>query len=292
MDLSHAFNSRTIYWLMAEKFKLTEVADGTTEGGWHYEANRFRSAEHGGTHLDAPAHFAAGGATVDAVPLARLVAPAVRVDVREACARDRDYAVTPADLAAFEAAHGPIPAGAIVLLDTGFAARWPDRARYLGTAERGAPATAHLHFPGLSADAVRWLAEERRIAAVGIDTASIDPGPSKDFAAHRELPQGVPAFENLASLGELPAKFLGDRSADADRGRERRPPPRDRGHRRLSSSSLRFSGVSGNVGEPRRHLDASRKSSGSRMNASSAPLVSRVPISSSARCSGVLLTLR
>jgi kynurenine formamidase len=208
VELTHPFSHETLFWPTEEEgFVLEPVFHGTTEGGWHYEANRFRSAEHGGTHLDAPAHFAEGGDTADAVPLARLVAPAVRVDVREACARNRDHAVTLADLAAFESAHGAIPAGAIVLLDTGFAERWPDRERYLGTPDRGAAATARLHFPGLAADAARWLAEERRIAAVGIDTASIDPGPSKDFTAHRELSaRGVPAFENLASLGELPPR--------------------------------------------------------------------------------------
>jgi kynurenine formamidase len=208
VELTHVFSRETLFWPTEEEgFVLEPVFKGTTEGGYHYEANRFRSAEHGGTHMDAPAHFAAGGDTTDAVPLERLVAPAVRVDVRDACARDRDHAVSRADLAAFEAAHGAIPTGAIVLLDTGFAERWPDRARYLGTAEHGAPATAHLHFPGLSAQAARWLAEERRIAAVGIDTASIDPGPSRDFSAHRELSaHGVPAFENLASLGDLPPR--------------------------------------------------------------------------------------
>jgi kynurenine formamidase len=208
VELTHPFSAETIFWpTEAEGFVLEPAFKGTTERGFHYEANRFRSAEHGGTHLDAPAHFAAGGDTTEAVPLARLVAPAVRVDVRDACARDPDHAVSRADLAAFEAAHGRIPDGAIVLLDTGFAERWPDRERYLGTAQRGAPATAHLHFPGLSAEAARWLADERRIGAVGIDTASIDPGPSLDFEAHRELAaRGVPAFENLASLGDLPPR--------------------------------------------------------------------------------------
>jgi kynurenine formamidase len=207
VELTHPFSSETLFWPTEEGFVLEREFKGKTERGYHYEANRFRSAEHGGTHVDAPAHFAEGGDPVDALSLARLVAPAVRVDVSEACARDRDHAITRADLDAFEAAHGRIAEGTIVLLHTGFAARWPDRAGYLGTDRRGPPATALLHFPGLSAEAARWLAEERRIAAVGIDTASIDPGPSVDFAAHRELSaRGVPAFENLASLGELPPR--------------------------------------------------------------------------------------
>jgi kynurenine formamidase len=128
------------------------------------------------------------------------------VDVAEACAKDRDYAVSVADLERFEAAHGRIPDGAALLLRTGFAARWPDRARYLGTAERGPAAVAKLHFPGLDPAAARWLAANRKVAAVGIDTASIDPGTSQRFESHQILfAADVPAFENLAHLGPLPA---------------------------------------------------------------------------------------
>lgn len=207
VDLSHAFDAATIFWPTEEGFVLERGFAGTTEGGWHYEANRFRSAEHGGTHLDAPIHFAAGAPTADAVPLERLVGAAVVVDVTAACAADRDHAVSLADLAAFEAAHGRIPDASIVLLHTGFARFWPDRAAYLGTAERGPGAVAKLRFPGLSAEAARWLVDERRVRAVGIDTASIDPGVSTTFESHRVLGAArVPVFENLAALDRLPAR--------------------------------------------------------------------------------------
>ena len=207
VDLTHPFSEETIYWPTEEGFVHEIGFRGRTERGYYYEAHRFRAAEHGGTHVDAPIHFAEGAAPVDRIPLERLVAEGVRVDVRDACERDRDPAVTRAELEAFEAAHGRIPPGSIVLLDTGFARFWPDRASYLGTAGRGAEAAAALHFPGLSAEAARWLAEERRIAAVGIDTASIDPGPSRDFSAHQVLgAHGVPAFENLANLEALPPR--------------------------------------------------------------------------------------
>jgi kynurenine formamidase len=207
VDLTHPFDADTIYWPTEEGFVLEPGFRGHTERGYYYEAHAFRAAEHGGTHLDAPVHFAEGGAPVDAIPLERLAGPGVRIDVSPICARDRDHAVTRAELEAFEATHGPIPRGALVLLHTGFAAHWPDRARYLGNAGRGAEAAADLHFPGLSAEAARWLAEERGIGAVGIDTASIDPGPSRDFEAHRALfEHGVPAFENLANLGDLPPR--------------------------------------------------------------------------------------
>jgi kynurenine formamidase len=180
VDLTHPFDAATIYWPTEEGFVHERGFAGTTE-------------------LE-------GRARVDGIPLERLVAPGVRVDVSVACARDRDHAVTRAELEAFEAAHGRIPRGAIVLLHTGWARYWPDRSRYLGNAGRGAEAAADLHFPGLSEDAARWLAEERGAAAVGIDTASIDPGPSRDFLAHRALGgRDVPAFENLANLDRLPA---------------------------------------------------------------------------------------
>jgi kynurenine formamidase len=168
--------------------------------------HRFRTAEHGGTHVDAPIHFHAEGDTLDRIPLERLIGEAVAVDVREACAQDRDHQVSVADLERFEARHGRIPDGAIVLLNTGFGSRWPDRERYLGTARRGPEAVALLHFPGLHPDAAGWLVSERRVAAVGLDTASIDHGPSADFQTHRRLfAANVPAFENLAGLDELPA---------------------------------------------------------------------------------------
>lgn len=206
VDLSHAFNRRTIYWPTAQRFRLTKVADGETEGGWHYSANDFRAAEHGGTHLDAPIHFARNGDTADEIPLRKLAGAAVNVDVRARANADRDLLVSVADLEAFEAEHGRIAADTIVLLRTGWSRHWPDARRYLGTADRGADAVPKLHFPGLSEEAARWLVQQRRIKAVGIDTASIDRGQSTAFEAHRVLAAAqVPVFENVANLDRLPA---------------------------------------------------------------------------------------
>jgi len=113
--------------------------------------------------------------------------------------------VTVDDLQRFEQQHGAIPSGTIVLLKTGFASRWPDAARYLGTAERGEAAVAKLHFPGLHPAAAEWLASNRKVKAVGIDTASIDYGQSKLFETHRTLMgRDIPALENLGSLDRLP----------------------------------------------------------------------------------------
>ena len=205
IDLTHAFDERTIYWPTEEGFVLERGSAGRTQGGYWYEAHRMRLAEHGGTHLDAPVHFHEGGSTAERVPLTRLIAPAVVIDVRERCARQPDYAVSIGDLERFEKAHGRIPEGAAVLLHTGFSARWPDRARYLGTDERGPGAVEKLRFPGLDPAAARWLVAQRKPGALGIDTASIDPGRSRTFESHQILSAAeIPAFENLTAIDALP----------------------------------------------------------------------------------------
>jgi kynurenine formamidase len=205
VDLSHPYDARTVFWPTAEPFRLEVVAGGMTPGGFYYAANNFCTSEHGGTHLDAPVHFAEGRQSADEVPLERLVGSAIVVDVSEAAARDRDYQIGVADFERWESRHGAMPAGAIVLLRTGFSSRWPDAAAYLGTAERGEAAVARLHFPGLHPDAARWLVASRSIKAIGIDTASIDFGQSTGFESHRVLfDRDIPAFENLTALDRLP----------------------------------------------------------------------------------------
>lgn len=205
VDLSHAYDERTIYWPTSERFRLEKVSEGVTPAGFYYAANNIFTAEHGGTHIDAPIHFAAGRPTVDQIPLTRFFGPAVLVDVVDQSAKNADYQVTKDDLVRWETQHGPISQDAIVLIRTGFSRRWPDAARYLGTSERGAEAVAKLHFPGLHPDAARWLVANRPIKAIGIDTASIDHGQSTLFESHRVLfAQEIPAFENLTALDRLP----------------------------------------------------------------------------------------
>ncbi len=205
IDLTHSFSESTIYWPTdTQGFQLEELAFGPTPGGWFYASYQFASAEHGGTHLDAPIHFAENRRTTDDIPLLSLMGPTAVVDVTAQVTPD--YLVTREDLARWEATHGPIQAGAIVLFRTGWADRWEDRTAYLGTPLTGEPAVAELRFPGLSEDAARWLAHERDILAVGIDTPSIDRGRSTDFRAHVVLyAKDIAGFENLADLSELPA---------------------------------------------------------------------------------------
>ena len=206
VDLTHAFDENTIYWPTEKGFQHDKQFEGVTEGGWYYTAYSVRTAEHGGTHLDAPIHFAADTWTADEVPLSSLILPAVVIDVTDEASGNRDYLLTEEGLKQWEAQHGQIPKGSAVLMNTGFAKFWPNHEQYMGTAKRGPEAVAELHFPGFSESAARFLANERSVAAVGLDTPSIDYGQSKDFIAHQILySQNIIGFENIASMEELPA---------------------------------------------------------------------------------------
>ncbi len=206
IDLTHEFSAETLYWPTAEKFTLESEFHGPTPKGYFYAANRYRASEHGGTHIDAPIHFAEGGKTVDQLAIDQLTGAAIVVDVSAAAGKDADYLITITDLKSWEEKHGNIPKAAIVLFHTGFARYWPAAKKYLGTDEKGPDAVAKLHFPGLHPDAARWLVSERTIKAVGLDTASIDYGQSTLFESHRVLlGKNIPAFENLDALDKLPA---------------------------------------------------------------------------------------
>jgi kynurenine formamidase len=206
VDLSHTYDSQAIYWPTAEGFQLRRDADGITPAGYYYAANSFFTSEHGGTHIDAPVHFAEGHLTVDKIPVQQLIGPAVVIDVTGQSERDADYQVTIDDMQRFEQEHGAIPTDAIALLRTGFSRHWPGAERYLGTTLRGEEGARNLHFPGLHPDAARWVVANRPIRAIGIDTASIDYGRSTLFESHRALyERDIPAFENLTSLDRLPA---------------------------------------------------------------------------------------
>jgi kynurenine formamidase len=206
VDLTHPLSSESVFWPTARPFELTTDAEGRTEAGYYYSAYSFSAAEHGGTHIDAPVHFAEGRRSVDEIPLSQLMGPAVVIDVSHAADQDRDHRISVSEITDWESIHGPIPHDAIVLFRTGFSRYWPNAEAYLGTALTGEAGVAALHFPGLHPDAAAWLVSERDVKAVGIDTASIDYGQSKAYASHVALmTANVPAFENVASLDRVPA---------------------------------------------------------------------------------------
>lgn len=205
VDLSHDFSADTIYWPTADGFKKSTVFEGHTEKGFYYTAYNFMAAEHGGTHIDAPVHFAENKQTVDQIPLSQLIGSAVVIRVIEQVAQDRNYQFSVEDILSWEQSHGTIPDNSIVLIDTGSSKLWPDKQAYMGTDERGEEAVKKLTFPGIHPDAARLLVNDRNIKAVGLDTPSIDYGGSSLFETHQILfEHNIPGLENVANLNLLP----------------------------------------------------------------------------------------
>ncbi len=204
VDLTHPFDASTLYWPTSPStFELSKLSEGKTAAGFFYAANAFCTPEHGGTHFDAPVHFGEGRRTADQVPARQLIAPAAVIDISRQAAADPDYRLTAADVLAWEARNGRVPEGAIVVLRTGWSSRWPDRKRYLGDDKPGD--ASNLHFPSYGKEAAELLVRDRKAGALGVDTASIDHGPSKDFPVHQTAAAGeVPGLENLTNLDRLP----------------------------------------------------------------------------------------
>jgi kynurenine formamidase len=205
VDLSHSYGESTLYWPTSPTaFEKEQLAYGISEGGWFYSAYSVCTPEHGGTHIDAPMHFAAGGISTEKIPLESLFAQAVVIDVSNRAAADRNYRLTAEDVEEFEKEHGEISAGTIVLMRTDWSDHWPDAMAYLGDDTPGD--ASKLQFPGFGAEATKILTEERKVAMLGVDTASVDYGKSQDFIVHRiGAAQGVANLENLTNLDQLPA---------------------------------------------------------------------------------------
>ena len=206
VDLTWPFDETTLYWPTSPSaFEIKSLAYGKTPGGWFYSSNSICTPEHGGTHLDAPIHFAEGRRTADQIPLRQLIAPAVVIDVADKTASNADYRLTADDVRTWEQRNGAIATGTIVLLRTGWGSRWPNRKAYFGDDTPGS--VDNLHFPSYGEDAARLLVSERRVAALGVDTPSIDYGQSKDFIVHQVANgENVPGFENIAHLDEVPVR--------------------------------------------------------------------------------------
>jgi kynurenine formamidase len=204
VDLTYPFDDKTIYWSATEKFQHVQTAFGKTPAGYFYSSYNFAGSEHGGTHMDAPIHFAEGKLSVDQIPIERHIGPGIRISIAEKAAQDRDYLLTAADIRAWEMDRAQtIPAGAIVLIHTGWGRFWGDRKQYMGTESK--EENAARHFPGIGKDAAEFLANDRKVSMVGIDTASLDHGPSTDFITHQVLNgANIAGLENIANLDQLP----------------------------------------------------------------------------------------
>jgi len=198
VDLGHALAAADPSWDGTPAFSREIVATTEKDG---YQAAKFATEEHFGTHVDAPSHFVSGGWTVDAIPADRLIRPAVCVNIVEKVRADPNYRLTVEDLRSFERAHGQIPEGATVLIATGWDDRWPlTHGEYMNMKD------GVRHFPGISVEAATLLATDRHVAAIGIDTPSIDYGMSEHFEAHRvTLATNIYHIENATGLTRLPA---------------------------------------------------------------------------------------
>ena len=208
IDLTYTFDSTTLYWPNNVcGFEHKEDFKGTTPGGYFYSSYSICTPEHGGTHIDAPIHFAKDHLTVDSIPLSSLSGRGIIVDVSEKALKNRDYLISVADLQEWEKANGEIKTGTIILFRTGYGQFYPNREKYFGSALTGEKAIPELHFPGISTEAATWLVKTKKAKAVGLDTPSMDYGQSKDFKTHQILlGANIPGFENVAHLDQLPLK--------------------------------------------------------------------------------------
>jgi kynurenine formamidase len=187
LDLTYPFDEATVYWPTNKSFQWEKTAWGITSEGYWYASADFAASEHGGTHIDAPIHFGQGRNTVDQIPVSQLIGPAVLVDITQQCGANVDYELTVDDLKQWESRHGVIEDGSLVLIRTGWGQHWSNQHRYLGSDTLRDVST--LHFPGVSRQAAHFLVTERAIRGMGIDTASIDPGRSRNFPVHQVLSQ-------------------------------------------------------------------------------------------------------
>lgn len=208
LDMTYPFDENSIYWLTDKPFTQTKVFWGVLPDGRWYASNRYAASEHGGTHVDAPIHLAKSGKTIDEIPLEKWIGPAVKIDVTEKCAQDRDYLLTVDDIKNWEKKYGQIPAGAWVIMYTGIGTKfYPDKKKVLGTDKSGQGAIALLSYPGFSPEAAEFLVKHRDITGVALDTPSIDYGKSKNFMVHQIIcGANKLALENIANLDKLPAK--------------------------------------------------------------------------------------
>jgi kynurenine formamidase len=196
VDLTQPLDANTLMWLGAPA--LHAEATCTVEADGFFD-RLITLVEHSGTHIDAPAHVVAGGATVDQIAPDRLVAPLAVIDISAETVANPDTTLTLDHVRAWERRHGTVPHRSAVFLRTGWEAFSTDPVRYAG-------AGGALRFPGFGPEAARYLVEERGVVGLGVDTLSIDPGVSTDFVVHRQvsLPRGVWHIENLVNLSQVP----------------------------------------------------------------------------------------
>lgn len=207
VDLTHEFSEDTISHPRGQPFVHTPSVVGMTRDGFFMSTYNYSGSEHVGTHLDAPVHFHEGGKSIEQIPMEQLIGEVIVVDVKDKVAADPEYLITVDDVLAWEKVNGTVPDDRIIMFNTGLANVWPDKIKYSGTDKKGNEGVAELKNPGIHPDTAIFLAKNRKIKAVGIDSASFDNAKQPDRMSHRILLENdIPGIENVANLDELPAK--------------------------------------------------------------------------------------
>ena len=197
-DLTHVFFAGFPVFTFDPPRRRTLIT--IPSGGFYSQEWTF--GEHSGTHMDAPGHFVIGGRFSPEITLRELVVPIVVVDISQRAERDPNTMLTVDDLRRFERRHGRIPEGALVCMDSGWAAKVRDTRAF-----KGGDAFPNYNFPGYSLDAAMWLVERREVTAIGVDTLSLDPGNSSTFPVHVNfLATDHYGLENLANLDKIPPR--------------------------------------------------------------------------------------
>ncbi len=197
IDLTHTMSPEFPSFFGGPGIEMQQQFDIKRDG---FNLNWWRIIEHAGTHLDAPIHFSADGATVDRIAAETLVVPLAVVDVRSRAAQNADYQLSRQDLLDWEKKHRRLPDGCCVAMLSGWGQHVGDAAKYSGNAD------GVFHFPGFSPEAAAWLISDRKVWGLAVDTLSLDHGPSKDFRVHKTwLGSGRWGLENVASLDRVPA---------------------------------------------------------------------------------------
>jgi len=210
VDLTHPVGEGTIQWPTASRFHVSnEFAALVKDAGYWYESRDFSQAEHSGTHTDAPAHFFKDRWHTADIPLDRLIAPGVKIDIEERANNDPDTMLMVDDVVDWEEKYGDIPEKSIVIVHTGRGSMYSDKQQYFGRPEHVTDDqdVENLHFPGISPEAATWLTMKRNVVGVAIDTPSTDRGQSKKFLTHQVLGKhNVWGLENLANSDQLPPR--------------------------------------------------------------------------------------
>ncbi len=199
IDMTYPLNPKNAYWPAPSysPFKYETIATVNDDGVF---SGSYSTPEHLGTHIDAPNHFENNQPSVDKLKLEILIGHAFVLDISKKTEHNADYELTLGDIALWEKTNGKIQNKSIVLLNTGWWSRWNDFDKY-----KNADDNNKLHFPGFSAEAVKFLVEMRNINGIGIDTLSADYGMSSNFEVHHIINKaGKYILENVANLNKLP----------------------------------------------------------------------------------------